>query len=445
MRCDIIHCPGIFITESEVQEDAGEKGCVLAVEVTVKYSQLNATEGGNVTLQCAYATTTDNLSKLSIEWTFLSNPSEDYIELKGRAAAHSAGPLVATTGAPGLRSTGPAAWHPKRSAGLHDGGLVNAWDAIFGPTQESADKIRMVAWCANGLPFKVRPRRRMTGSFMAREASVDMRLCQTRSPRGNSAHGAQRGQRGVIYYYSNDKLMFINQDFKGRLLAALPPESLAAPLADSTPGCCAGNGNVITVCSDPSSTRSENLIAPHEAAVDLGDAGDSFVGCMLGYARTGMLTISNISASEYDVYQCTASNILGNQSCTVDLSKLSSDSDYIIGAIIGAILVAMVIGAIVWVVTNKKKKNVEKDTELQVKQEARKTSSVYVAAPIDDGPAASANPNDAQLPEAGQNSLEASDVHEPLTEAPLLGENAVPSGTKKAANKATEGDGPQAI
>ncbi|XP_067852840.1 V-set and immunoglobulin domain-containing protein 1-like [Heptranchias perlo] len=284
-------------------------------------------------------------------------------------------------------------------------------------------------------------------------------------------------------YFSEVNLTYISQDFKGRLLAAHDSGNASITIeklrpSDSGSYLCEVNNPpdftgtnigsvVLTVLVPPSKPECGITAHPVKAKSAIltchsntGVPAPTYHWMKIvknvhqnisGHLdpKTGILIISNISEHEYGVYQCTASNVLGNQSCNVDLSIFSSDSDHIIGAIVGAVLAAVVIGGIIWVVTHKTKKNakknanklLEQDTELQDKQKASTTPSTYVAVPTDDTPAASTNPNDAQLPEAGQNSTEASDVPEPPTEAPLLRENAVPSGTEKAATKETERDG----
>ncbi|XP_067903088.1 V-set and immunoglobulin domain-containing protein 1-like [Heterodontus francisci] len=371
------------------------RGYVLAVEVTVKDSQLNATEGGNVTLQCMYTTTQVDISNLNIQWTFLRSLSTDHIQ----------------------QTSCPTGYNVDESSVMH-----------CPKTVHMLDRRGLCSW-----QFKI--------------------------------------------YYSEGKQTYINQDFKGRLLAAHNPGNASITIEKLRPS---DTGSYLCEVDNPPDFTGTNIgsimltvlvapskpkcgVTPHPAKAmtailtchsDEGVPAPTYHWVKIvnnvhqtisGYfdPRTGILTVSNISEHENGVYLCTASNNLGNQSCTVDLSILSSESDYIIGGIIGAILVAMVIGAIIWAATKKRKKNVEKDTEFQVKHEARKTSTTYVAVPTDHAPAASANANDVELPEAAQSSMEASDVHRPPTEAPLLSENPVSSGTEKAAKEETEGDGPQ--
>ncbi|XP_038632229.1 V-set and immunoglobulin domain-containing protein 1-like isoform X2 [Scyliorhinus canicula] len=342
----------------------GFTGCVFAVEVTVKHSHLNATEGGNVTLLCTFTTTLENLSDLTIAWTFLRS-----------------------------------------------------------------------------LP----------------KAQFQM-------------------------YYYGDKLTYINKEFNGRLLATHTPGNASITIEKLRPSdsgnylCQVDNppdftGNhigsvVLTVLVAPSKPTCG--IKPHPVKTDsaiLSCHSDEGVPVptyhwveivnhvpenIFGHSgrTSGLLTISNISAHEYGVYQCTASNSLGNQSCTFDLSTLYAETDHIIGAIIGAVLAAIVIGAIVWVVARKAKKNakknVEKDTELQVKQEAMKPSNAYVTVPTDDAAAASTEPNDAKLAEVGPSSMETTEVHRPAAETPLLSKNAAPSGTENTAKEEIEGEGSHA-
>ncbi|XP_078067536.1 V-set and immunoglobulin domain-containing protein 1-like [Mustelus asterias] len=282
-------------------------------------------------------------------------------------------------------------------------------------------------------------------------------------------------------YYSEGKQTFISQEFQGRLLAAHTPGNASITIEKLRPS---DTGNYLCEVQNPPDFTGDNIgsvvltvlvspskpkcgIVPHPVKTN-----SAILSChseqgvpvptyrwveivnhvhenISGHVdpRTGLLTISNISEHEHDVYQCTAYNYLGNQTCIVDLSTLFAESDHIIGAIIGAILAASVIGVIVWVVAKKAKKNakknVEKDTEFQVRQEDRKPSTTYVAVPTDDAAAASTDANDAKLPEVGPSSTEATEAHIPPTETPLLNKNAVPSGTEKTAKEESEGDGSQ--
>ncbi|XP_078402294.1 V-set and immunoglobulin domain-containing protein 1-like [Cetorhinus maximus] len=283
-------------------------------------------------------------------------------------------------------------------------------------------------------------------------------------------------------YYFQGKMRYINKEFKGRLLAARTPGNASITIENLRPS---DTGNYrcevenppdftgtniksieLTVLVPPSKPKCD--IVPHPAKMN-----SAILTChssqgvpaptyhweeivnmvhqnISGYPdpRTGLLTISNISEHGHGVYVCTASNYLGNQSCTIDMSTLYADTDHIIGAIIGAVLAAIIIAAIVWVVTKKAKKkakkNVEKDTEFQLKQEVGKTSTPYAAVPTDDAAAASTDVNDAQLPEVGLSGMEVSEVHKAPTETPLLSKNAVPYGTEKEAKEEIEEDGSQA-
>ncbi|XP_059507399.1 heat shock factor protein 1-like isoform X4 [Stegostoma tigrinum] len=348
--------------EQDYTDVQTKRGCVFAVQVTVKDSHLNATEGENVTLQCTY-TTTENLSNLNIQWTFLGTTSQEHTQI----------------------------------------------------------------------------------------------------------------------YYSEGKQTYISKEFKGRLLAAQTPGNASITIkklrpsdtgdylceVDNPPDFAGTNirSIVLTVLVPPSKPKCGITVHPAKmnAAIlschsDQGVPTPSYHWVenvnnvhqnISGYSdpRTGLLTISNVSQHEHGVYQCTASNNLGNETCTIDLSTLSSESDHIIGAIIGAVLAAIVIGAIVWVITKKKaKKNAGKDTEFQVKQEARRTSTTYATVPTDDASAAATtNETATQLSQVDHSRMDASEVHAHPTETPLLSENAVPSGTEKAPSEETDGVGTHAV
>ncbi|GCC29516.1 hypothetical protein chiPu_0007958, partial [Chiloscyllium punctatum] len=277
-------------------------GCVFAVEVTVKYNHLNATEGGNVTLQCTYTTTVDNLSELNIQWTFLGTTTKK----------------------------------PKQQTSCATGYNVDDNSVMLCPkTVHMFDRRGLCSW-----------------------------------------------QHQI--YFSEGKQIYINEEFKGRLVATHAP----------------GNASI---------------------------------------------TIEKLRPSDTGNYLCQVDNppdFDGTNIRSIVLTVLASENDHIIGAIIGAILAAIVIGAIVWVIAKKTKKkakkNMEKDTEFQVKQEPRKASTTYASVPTDDASAAATNATDAQLSEA-------SEVHSHPNETPLLSENVVPSGTEKTPNEEIEGVGTHAV
>ncbi|XP_072914183.1 V-set and immunoglobulin domain-containing protein 1-like [Hemitrygon akajei] len=287
---------------------------------------------------------------------------------------------------------------------------------------------------------------------------------------------SQPGSHKQIYY-SAGNVTYISTEFKGRLLAAQKPGNASITIEKLRPS---DSGNYICEVENPPDFQGNNIgsviltvlvppskpncgIVPHPAKARAAiltchsDEGvpdptyhwvkivDHVHQNVTGHLdiKTGMLIISNISDSEHGTYQCIASNKLGNKTCNVDLSHLNSDSDAIIGGIVGAVLIAAVIGIIIWVVTKKAKKkakkNVQEGTELQVKQDARNSPTTYVAVPT--GAAAKENPNDA----LDQNNVETPDVHETPNESLPLNEDATASGTEKAVNKESEGNGPQAI
>uniref|UniRef100_A0A673XIW6 V-set and immunoglobulin domain-containing protein 1 n=1 Tax=Salmo trutta TaxID=8032 RepID=A0A673XIW6_SALTR len=84
---------------------------------------------------------------------------------------------------------------------------------------------------------------------------------------------------------------------------------------------------------------------------------------VLGY--TGSLYITNISQFEFGEYQCSASNDVGAETCTVELNhgtgKLGDGA--IAGAVIGALLGALLIILIVLYMTHSMKKQKYKDTK----------------------------------------------------------------------------------
>ncbi|XP_060688316.1 V-set and immunoglobulin domain-containing protein 1-like [Hemiscyllium ocellatum] len=286
-------------------------------------------------------------------------------------------------------------------------------------------------------------------------------------------------------YFSEGKQIYINEEFKGRLVATHAPGNASITIEKLRPS---DTGDYLCQVDNPPDFTGTNIrsivltvlvealyfvivppskptcgIDPHPAKTDA-----AILNChsnqgvptpkyhwmeivnnvhqnISGHSdpRTGILTISNVSQHEHGIYQCTAFNSLGNMTCTVDLSALlASENDHVIGAIIGAILAAIVIGAIVWVIAKKTKKrakkNMEKDTEFQVKQEPRKTSTTYASVPTDHASAAATNATDAQLSEA-------SEIHSHPNETPLLSENVVPSGTEKTPNEEIEGVGTHAV
>ncbi|XP_051878279.1 V-set and immunoglobulin domain-containing protein 1-like [Pristis pectinata] len=56
-------------------------GCALAVQVTVKDSHVNGTEGGSATLLCTYKTTDGDSTDLNIQWTFISSHSNSHKQI----------------------------------------------------------------------------------------------------------------------------------------------------------------------------------------------------------------------------------------------------------------------------------------------------------------------------------------------------------------------------
>ncbi|XP_069749095.1 V-set and immunoglobulin domain-containing protein 1-like isoform X2 [Narcine bancroftii] len=335
-------------------------GYVHAVQVTVKDSHLNGTEGGNVTLLCTFKTTHSDSTNLNIQWTFIPSHSKSNEQI------------------------------------YYSEGTMTYINPAF--------------------------KGRLSAEHKPGNASITIEKLRT-SDSGN-----------YICEVDNPP------DFQGNNIGSVILTVLVPP---SKPECGIGPHPVkarsaILTChsneGDPSPTYHWVKIV-HNIHQNISGNLDP---------RTGMLTISNISDTEYGIYQCTASNKLGNETCTVDLSKVSSENDSIIGGIVGAVLIALVIGVIIWVVAKKAKKakkNAQKDNELQVKQESRTSPATYVAVPTDT--AAMEHPNDAQLPDASQNSTEAPDVHQFPNESLPLNENAPPPGTEKAGNKESEGDGPQ--
>ncbi|XP_078267978.1 V-set and immunoglobulin domain-containing protein 1-like [Rhinoraja longicauda] len=280
-----------------------------------------------------------------------------------------------------------------------------------------------------------------------------------------------------IYFFGGN-VTFINPAFKGRLLAGHKPGNASITIEKLRP---TDSGNYICEVENPPDFKGNNigtatltvLVPPSKPhcgiAAHPSKARSAILTChcdkgvpspryrwvklvdqvhqnISGHLdpRTGMLTISNISDTENGIYQCIAFNTLGHETCTVDLSKLSSESDSIIGGVIGAVLIASVIGVIIWMVTKKAKKNAkknaQKDTELQAKQESNKTLATYVAVPTD--AAAVESTNHVESPDVGQNSTDTPDLHQPPHEHLPLSEHAAPSGSGQAEHKESEGDGP---
>ncbi|KYO38269.1 V-set and immunoglobulin domain-containing protein 1 [Alligator mississippiensis] len=133
--------------------------------------------------------------------------------------------------------------------------------------------------------------------------------------------------------------------------------------------------------------------------------------------ETGLLIIGNLTTFETGHYLCTASNILGNSSCQLDLTEKHSEGSIIAGALIGAILAAVVICIIVWILTKKeKKKRKEKATinEMQPMTEKQQTNLEYVdvpneeniptaAAPLTNTTNEQSNPEEATVPGMPEN------------------------------------------
>ncbi|XP_072125865.1 V-set and immunoglobulin domain-containing protein 1-like [Mobula birostris] len=290
----------------------------------------------------------------------------------------------------------------------------------------------------------------------------------------------QLSSRKQIYYFG-ENLTFISPEFKGRLLAARNPRNASITIEKLRPS---DTGTYICEVENPPDFQGNNIgsviltvlvppsepkcgIAPHPVKARVAiltchsDEGvpdpiyhwvkivDHVHQNITGHLdiKTGTLIISNISDSEHGTYQCIASNKLGNKTCNVDLSQFNSDSDVVIGGIVGAVLIAAVIGIIIWVVTKKAKKkakqNVQKGTELQVKEDATNSPTTYVAVPTD--AAAKENPDDAQAQALDQNNVETPEVHDTPSESLLLNEDATASGSEEAVNKESGGNGPQAI
>ncbi|XP_069749094.1 V-set and immunoglobulin domain-containing protein 1-like isoform X1 [Narcine bancroftii] len=370
-------------------------GYVHAVQVTVKDSHLNGTEGGNVTLLCTFKTTHSDSTNLNIQWTFIPSHSKS-----------------------NEQSSCPTAYVMDESSVMHCPKTVHIFDRRGLCSQQ------LEIYYSEGTMTYINPafKGRLSAEHKPGNASITIEKLRT-SDSGN-----------YICEVDNPP------DFQGNNIGSVILTVLVPP---SKPECGIGPHPVkarsaILTChsneGDPSPTYHWVKIV-HNIHQNISGNLDP---------RTGMLTISNISDTEYGIYQCTASNKLGNETCTVDLSKVSSENDSIIGGIVGAVLIALVIGVIIWVVAKKAKKakkNAQKDNELQVKQESRTSPATYVAVPTDT--AAMEHPNDAQLPDASQNSTEAPDVHQFPNESLPLNENAPPPGTEKAGNKESEGDGPQ--
>ncbi|XP_043561242.1 V-set and immunoglobulin domain-containing protein 1-like [Chiloscyllium plagiosum] len=369
-----------------------QPGCVFAVEVTVKDNHLNATEGGNVTLQCTYTTTMENLSGLNIQWTFLGTTTKK----------------------------------PKQQTSCATGYNMDDSSVMLCPkTVHMFDRRGLCSW-QHQIYFS-------EGKQIYINEEFKGRLVATHAP-GNASITIEKLRPSD----TGDYLCQVDNppDFQGTNIRSIVLTVLVPP---SKPTCVISTHPAKTNAATLSCHSNQGVPTPKYHWVEIVNN----VHQNISDPRTGILTISNVSQHEHSIYQCTAFNSLGNETCTVDLSALlASENDHIIGAIIGAILAAIVIGAIVWVIAKKTKKrakkNMEKDTEFQVKQEPRKTSTTYASVPTDDASAAATNATDAQLSEA-------SEVHSHPNETPLLSENVVPSGTEKTPNEEIEGVGTHAV
>nr|XP_009507160.1 PREDICTED: V-set and immunoglobulin domain-containing protein 1-like [Phalacrocorax carbo] len=93
---------------------------------------------------------------------------------------------------------------------------------------------------------------------------------------------------------------------------------------------------------------------------------------------TGILYIGNLTTFETGYYQCVASNVLGNNTCELDLTP--KHGGIVAGALIGAILAAAIICVIVWVLTKKAKKKKSSSNEMQ-EMAQKQPNAEYVQVP----------------------------------------------------------------
>ncbi|XP_060105097.1 V-set and immunoglobulin domain-containing protein 1 [Heteronotia binoei] len=101
--------------------------------------------------------------------------------------------------------------------------------------------------------------------------------------------------------------------------------------------------------------------------------------------KTGVFVIGNLTNFEEGYYRCTASNVLGNSSCHINITTSHSETGIIIGALIAAILAAALICGIVWFLTTKEKRKKRKEkaavSEMQDVAQKEPLNAEYIAVP----------------------------------------------------------------
>ncbi|XP_032971324.1 V-set and immunoglobulin domain-containing protein 1 [Rhinolophus ferrumequinum] len=85
---------------------------------------------------------------------------------------------------------------------------------------------------------------------------------------------------------------------------------------------------------------------------------------------TGILVIGNLTDFEQGYYQCTAVNILGNNTCEIDLTASHPEIGIIVGAVVGTLVGATIVTSVVCFARNKakgkeRKRNSKTTTELE--------------------------------------------------------------------------------
>ncbi|KAF6391025.1 V-set and immunoglobulin domain containing 1 [Rhinolophus ferrumequinum] len=297
-------------------------GQVSVVQVTIPKSVVNVTVGSNVTLVCTYTSTVASRDKLSIQWSFSH-------ERESQPITHSA--------------------------------------------------------CLN------------TESMEEKAVSQCLKMAHARDARGRCSWTSQ------IYYSEGGQAASIGR-FKDRIIVSNEPDNASITILYMQP---ADSGNYICDVNNPPDFTGYNqgtlivsvLVKPSKPVCSIQGIPETghpiSLSCrsVLGTPSpvyhwyklegrdivpvkesfdpaTGILVIGNLTDFEQGYYQCTAVNILGNNTCEIDLTASHPEIGIIVGAVVGTLVGATIVTSVVCFARNKakgkeRKRNSKTTTELE--------------------------------------------------------------------------------
>ncbi|KAM5196038.1 V-set and immunoglobulin domain-containing protein 1 isoform 2-T2 [Hipposideros larvatus] len=297
-------------------------GQVSVVQVTIPKSVVNVTVGSNVTLVCTYTTTVASRDMLSIQWSFS---------------------------------------HTKESQPITHSSCLN------------------------------------TEGMEEKAVSQCLKMAHARDARGRCSWTSQ------IYYSEGGQAASIGQ-FKDRIVLSNEPDNASITILYMQP---ADSGNYNCDVNNPPDFSGYNqgtltvnvLVKPSkpfcsiQGIPETGHPVSLFCHSVLGTPSpvyhwyklegrniipvkesfdpaTGILVIGNLTDFEQGHYQCTAINILGNNTCEIDLTASHSEVGIIVGALVGILVGAAIVTSVVCFARTKakgkgRKRNPKTTTELE--------------------------------------------------------------------------------